>query len=157
MLTKIALLSLLATLVAGDHVTKDEKGAGFASAGFMLVKQEGYCGILGQVLGTDITDVTECFHLAKKAGATAFSMGRKYRMGICSVELLKFTCSEYNQWKDDEEEPICDWNLSDNGLFQSSRYYDWFAISPPFCDEGWVEIPGFKIGHSPPGGGSNLL
>ena len=102
MLTKIALLSLLATLVAGDHVTKDEKGADTAPdtvPSYMLVYQKGYCGDLGNDLGRDIYDPDECFRLAQEFRATAFSMGRKYRKGICSVELLKFTCSEYNQWK----------------------------------------------------------
>ena len=97
MLTKIALLSLLATLVAGDPVTKDENGADIA--GYMLVYKKGYCGALGQDLGKDIHDPDECCRLAQKFGATAFSMGRNYRKGRCSVELLKFTCSQYEQWQ----------------------------------------------------------
>ena len=76
MLTKIALLSLLATL-AGDPVTKDEKGADTApntdrSRGFMLVYERGYCGALGQDLGKDIHDPDECFRLAQEFRATAF-------------------------------------------------------------------------------------
>ena len=67
MLTKIALLSLLATLVAGDQ-----------SRGYMLVYQKGYCGNLGHDLRRDIYDPAECFRLAQESGATAFSMGRKY-------------------------------------------------------------------------------
>ena len=108
MLTKIALLSLLATLVAGDHVTKDEKGADTAPdtvvtserrRGYMLVYQKGYCGSLGNDLGRDVYDPDECFRLAQGLRATAFSMGRKYRKGMCSVELLKFTRSNYEQWQ----------------------------------------------------------
>jgi hypothetical protein len=104
MLTKIALLSLLATLVAGDHVKKDEKGADTAPdtdkrRGFMLVYKKGYCGNLGRDLGRDIYDPDECFRLAQEVRATAFSMGRKYRKGRCSVELLTFDCSAYAQWQ----------------------------------------------------------
>ena len=65
----------------------------------MLVYQKGYCGDLGNDLGRDIYDPDECFRLAQEFRATAFSMGRKYRKGICSVELLKFTCSNYEQWQ----------------------------------------------------------
>ena len=112
MLTKIALLavlSLLATLVAGpdyprDHITKkkDEREADTAPdtvPGYMLVYQKGYCGSLGKDLGRDIYDPAECFRLAQGLRATAFSMGRKYRKGMCSVELLKFTRSNYEQWQ----------------------------------------------------------
>ena len=94
MLTKIALLSLLATLVAGDHVTTKD-----TARDFMLVFAKGFCGALGQDLGTDIYDPMECFQLAQEAGATAFSMGRKHRKGRCSVELLPFACDNYKQWE----------------------------------------------------------
>ena len=87
MLTKIALLSFLqASLVAGDHVKKDEKGADTApdtdrSRGFMLVYQKGYCGNLGRDLGRNIYDPDECFRLAQEFGATAFSMAENTGRG----------------------------------------------------------------------------
>jgi len=134
MLTKIALLSLLATLVAGDHVTKDEKGADSAPdtvPSYMLVYQKGYCGSLGKDLGRDIFDPDECFRLAQGLRATAFSMGRKYRKGRCSVELLEFTCSNYEQWQAHAEDPVCTdaWSGA-SGKFHDSRYYDWYALEP---------------------------
>jgi len=139
MLTKIALLSLLATLVAGpdyprDHITrkKDEREADTAPdtvPGYMLVYPKGYCGSLGKDLGRDIYDPAECFRLAQGLRATAFSMGRKYRKGMCSVELLKFTRSNYEQWQDHPDDPVCNDAWSD-GKFHDSRYYDWYALEP---------------------------
>jgi len=144
MLTKIALLSLLATLVAGDHVTKDEKGADSAPdtvPGYMLVYQKGYCGSLGKDLGRDIFDPNECFRLAQGLRATAFSMGRKYRKGRCSVELLEFTCSNYEQWQEHPDDPECPdaWSCANGQCpFHDSRYYDWYALEPQ-CDQSSYE------------------
>ena len=90
MLIKITLLSLLATLVAG----RDEK-----FRGYMLVDEKGYCGGLGRTMGRNIFRPQKCYRLAKDHGASAFSMGRKYRRGTCSIELLPFTCDDYKQWK----------------------------------------------------------
>eukprot|EP00964_Phaeocystis_antarctica_P161877 scaffold135138_cov69-Phaeocystis_antarctica.AAC.1 len=64
----------------------------------MLVYEKGYCGGLGRTLGRTTVDPQECFKLAKRAGASAFSMGRRYRKGRCSVELLEFTSDDYKQW-----------------------------------------------------------
>lgn len=86
---KIMLLSLLATLIIADGRAR----------GYMLVFQGGYCGGLGQTLGTDIVDPQDCYRLAKKHKATGFSMGRGYRRGKCCVELLDFDCGNYKQWQ----------------------------------------------------------
>ena len=88
---KITLLALLlATLIAGKKTR---------NRGFMLVYEQGYCDALGKTLGTDIRDPHECFKLARKHKATDFSMGRRYRRGKCSVELLDFDCGTYKQWQ----------------------------------------------------------
>ena len=96
MLIKIMLLSLLATIVAADNSHRSRKDE--RVRGYMLVYEKGYCGGLGRTLGRNIRDPQECLKLAKHTGASAFSMGRRYRKGRCSVELLKFPCSEYKQW-----------------------------------------------------------
>ena len=62
---KIMLLSLLATLIIADGRAR----------GYMLVFQGGYCGGLGQTLGTDIVDPQDCYRLAKKSlSAAVWSM-----------------------------------------------------------------------------------
>jgi len=96
--------------------------------GFMLVYTKGYCGGLGRTLGTQIYDPQECFRLAQAAGRTGFSMGRKYRKGKCSVELLPFTCDEYAQWQANPDDPAC--SSSWTGGFHNSKYYDWYALEP---------------------------
>ena len=105
MLIKIMLLSLLATVVAADNSHRSRKRPGprrrgpeERTRGYKLVYEKGYCGSIGKDLGRNIRDPQECYQLAKHTGASAFSMGRKYRKGRCSVELLKFPCSEYKQW-----------------------------------------------------------
>ena len=86
---KITLFPLLATLIIAEAKAR----------GYMLVFKKGYCGRLGKTLATDITDPQDCFKLARKHKATGFSMGRRYRKGKCSVELLDFTSDDYKQWQ----------------------------------------------------------
>jgi hypothetical protein len=98
--------------------------------GFMLVYEKGYCGGLGRLLQRT-TDSGVCRQLAVEAGATGFSMGRRYRRGRCCVETLKFECSDYKQWQENPDDPKC--SSSWSGGFHKSRYYDWYAIEP-VCD-----------------------
>eukprot|EP00964_Phaeocystis_antarctica_P097032 scaffold63241_cov53-Phaeocystis_antarctica.AAC.1 len=93
------LLSLLATIVAADnsHRSRKDKKARHVP-GYMLVYHKGYCGGLGETLSRRVRDPQECFKLALDHFATGFSMGRRYRKGKCSVELLEFTSDDYNQW-----------------------------------------------------------
>ena len=100
MLIKIMLLSLLATVVAADnsHRSRKDKKARDLSRGYLLVYEKGYCGGLGRTLGRRLSDQQECFKLALDHGASAFSMGRRYRKGRCSVERLEFTRDDYKQW-----------------------------------------------------------
>jgi hypothetical protein len=101
--------------------------------GWMLVYEEGYCGGLGRTLSRDTTDPEACRKLAVDAGATGFSMGRRYREGKCCVETLQFTCANYQQWQADPRDPECPTSWS--GGFHNSRYYDWYAIEPTAdCD-----------------------
>jgi len=100
--------------------------------GFRLVYQKGYCGALGETLGRSVFEPSECFRLTQAAGKTGFSMGRRYREGKCSVELLPFTCDEYKQWRENPDDPKC--SSSWTGGFHNSRYYDWYALEPN-CDE----------------------
>jgi len=51
--------------------------------GWMLVYRKGYCGGLGRTLSRDTVDPEGCRKLAVDAGATGFSMGRRYRKGKC--------------------------------------------------------------------------
>ena len=100
MLIKIMLLSLLATIVAADNShrsRKDKKARGYIE-GYTLVYQKGYCGGVGKTLSRTTVKPQECFKLALEHFATGFSMGRRYRKGKCSVELLEFTSDDYKQW-----------------------------------------------------------
>jgi len=99
--------------------------------GYMLVRERGYCGGLGKTLGYHIRDPQACYELAAEAHTQAFSMGRKYRQGRCSVETLSFSCDVYKEWRADLENPSCDSSWS--GGFHRSRYYDWYAIQPNEC------------------------
>jgi hypothetical protein len=96
--------------------------------GFSLIREGGYCGSLGQTLSYDTTDPAGCRQLAVEAGATGFSIGRKYRKGKCCAETLEFTCDDYNGWKANPENPECP--VFDDKKFHNSRYYDWYAIEP---------------------------
>jgi uncharacterized protein YegL len=98
------------------------------SQGFMLVRKAGYCGWLGRQLGRHVYDPTKCAALANKVGATAFSMGQKWRKGRCNVELYEFSCDVFHQWQQNPESPSCSW--SGSGGFHSSGGYDWYAIQP---------------------------
>jgi len=99
--------------------------------GWMLVYKKGYCGNLGRTLGRNIRDPADCFKLAQAAKKTGFSMGRRYRRGKCCVELLKFTCDDYEQWQKDPRDPKCnDMYGGNQGGFHKSRYYDWYALEP---------------------------
>ena len=93
MLIKITLLSLLVTLGAGFSRSPEKKRR------YMLVYQGGYCGGPGKVVGRNIYNARKCYEVAKDHGASAFSIGRQYRRGICWIELLPFTCDDYKQWK----------------------------------------------------------
>ena len=96
MLIKIMLLSLLATVVAADNSHRSRKDK--KARGYMLVYKKGYCGGLGKTLSRQVRDPQECSKLALDHFATGFSMGRRYRKGKCSVELLEFTSDDYKQW-----------------------------------------------------------
>jgi len=95
--------------------------------GYMLVKEGGYCGWLGDELGTDVYDPQACFELAQKAGAKAFSMGRDYRHGQCYIEIETITCDNYLGWRKAPEDPHC---MMWKGKFAESMYYDWYALEP---------------------------
>jgi len=105
--------------------------------GFMLVYEKGYCGGLGQTarhpngMPRRIHDPEECFRWTQGEGRTGFSLGRKYRTGRCSIELLKFTCANYQQWQNNPDAPECP--TSWHGGFHRSRYYDWYALEPAEC------------------------
>jgi hypothetical protein len=96
--------------------------------GYILVRKAGYCGWLGRLLGRKVFGADRCAELARKSGATAFSMGQKWRRGRCNVEIFEFTCEVYKQWQDNPENPSCSW--SGSGSFHSSSGYDWYAIQP---------------------------
>merc|ERR1740139_196619 len=101
------------------------------SQGFILVRKAGYCGWLGRMLGRKIYQPERCAELARKAGAGAFSMGKKWRRGRCNVELFEFTCEIYKKWQNNPENPSCSW--SGSGGFHSSSGYDWYAMQPSDC------------------------
>jgi uncharacterized protein YegL len=100
--------------------------------GYILVRKAGYCGWLGRLLGTKVYEPDRCAELARKAGASAFSMGQKWRKGRCNVELFEFTCEVYGKWQNNPENPSCSW--SGSGSFHSSSGYDWYAIQPGDCN-----------------------
>jgi len=101
--------------------------------GWMLVYKRGYCGGLGRTLSRSTVDPEACRQLAVEAGATGFSMGRRYRKGKCCVETLQFKCEDYKGWVANPENPSCSSNWE--GGFHKSRYYDWYAIEPTAdCD-----------------------
>jgi hypothetical protein len=95
--------------------------------GYMLVRKAGYCGWLGRMLGRR-ENPDSCAEKARKAKATAFSVGQRWRKGRCNVELFEFTCAVYKQWQDNPENPSCSW--SNSGGFHRSSGYDWYAIEP---------------------------
>jgi len=99
--------------------------------GFLLVKKDGYCGAMGRLLGTQVYDSDSCANLAREAGATAFSLGNKWRRGKCHVEHYEFTCDTYNEWHTQPENPTC--SFSTSGEFHSSSGYDWYALQPATC------------------------
>jgi len=101
--------------------------------GWMLVYKKGYCGGLGRTLSRSTVDPEACRKLAVDAGATGFSMGRRYRKGKCCVETLQFACEDYKGWVANPDNPSCSSNWA--GGFHKSRYYDWYAIEPTAeCD-----------------------
>jgi uncharacterized protein YegL len=102
---------------------KEEK-----SQGYILVRKEGYCGVLGKLLGNKVFEADICATLAIEAKATAFSLGKKWRKGRCNVEIYDFTCDVYQQWQNKKEHPACSW--SNSGSFHSSSGYDWYALEP---------------------------
>jgi uncharacterized protein YegL len=95
--------------------------------GFMLVKEEGYCGDRGDLLSKDVRGAEDCAFLAQGAGAQAFLLGAWFRRGYCYTSPMTVDETQFNEWEQNRVEPGC--NAEDG--WTVSKLFDFYAIAPP--------------------------
>jgi uncharacterized protein YegL len=94
--------------------------------GYMLVKDQGYCGERGALLSKDVPDAESCAYLAQGAQAQAFLLGTWFRKGYCYSSPMSVDESQYNAWELDRLQPACP--AADG--WTTSKIYDFYAIRP---------------------------
>merc|ERR1719291_237961 len=96
--------------------------------GYILVFKDGYCGELGRLVSKTSFDTDDCYMRAKEYDAVAFSFGKKWRKGKCTIEEMPFNCNDYKGWQEAPDKPKCP--FSDTGFAHKASGYDWYAINP---------------------------
>jgi len=94
--------------------------------GFMLIKQNGYCGGRGQLLSKEANDVSTCSYLAQGAGADAFLLGVWYRQGYCYASQMTVDEAQFTAWEQNRVEPAC---IAADG-WTASKLFDFYAMTP---------------------------
>lgn len=94
--------------------------------GFMLVKEEGYCGERGDLLSKDVRGAEDCAFLAQGAGAQAFLLGAWFRRGYCYTSPMTVDEAQFNEWEQNRVEPAC----SAPDGWTVSKLFDFYAVAP---------------------------
>jgi len=93
--------------------------------GFMHVKDSGYCGGRGALLGQDDSITAEsCAFLAQGAGVQSFILGTWFRKGYCYAGEMAVDTAQYDEWNGAKVNPSCP-----DG-WTNSMIYDFYAIAP---------------------------
>jgi len=96
-----------------------------SSAGYILVKESGYCGGRGAVLSKDVQDAEACYALAQGAGAQAFLLGAWFRRGYCYASTMSVSSQTFEDWEGNRMAPSCSFG------WRNSKLFDFYAIEPP--------------------------
>jgi hypothetical protein len=94
------------------------------SAGYMHVKDGGYCGGRGNLLSTEVNDAEGCAFLVQGAGATSFLLGTWFRRGYCYAGTMSVDSAQYQEWESARVSPACpeEWT--------NSMIFDFYAMEP---------------------------
>jgi len=94
--------------------------------GFMLVKENGYCGERGDLLSKDANDDETCSYLARGAGAQSFLLGVWFRRGYCYTSPTPVDAAQFTAWEANRVQPECSaaegWTIS--------KLFDFYALAP---------------------------
>lgn len=94
-------------------------------AGYIMVKESGYCGGRGQLLAREVEDAESCFYLAQGAGAEAFLLGAWFRRGYCYASTMAVDQQQFDEWEQSRDQPQCSYG------WRNSKLFDFYAIAPP--------------------------
>lgn len=94
--------------------------------GFMLVKENGYCGERGDLLSKDASDEETCSYLARGAGAQSFLLGVWFRRGYCYTSPTPVDAAQFTAWEANRVQPEC----SAVEGWTTSKLFDFYALAP---------------------------
>jgi len=92
--------------------------------GYAHVKDSGWCGDKGSVLGKTATDAEACAALASGASAQSFLLGAFFRRGWCIACTMQVSEDQYTTWQKSKDDPKCSTGWT------SSMLYDFYAMQP---------------------------
>jgi len=94
------------------------------SAGYMHLKDQGFCGGRGSLLSTEANDAEACAFLAQGAQVQSFILGTWFRRGYCYAGELTFDEAQYETWEGERANPSC----ADG--WTGSKIYDFYVLEP---------------------------
>jgi len=94
--------------------------------GFMLVKENGYCGERGELLSKDASDEETCSYLARGMEAQSFLLGVWFRRGYCYTSPTLVDAAQFTAWEANRVDPAC--SAADG--WTTSKLFDFYALSP---------------------------
>ena len=116
-------LTLFCPQVISFSLTTVQETAG----GFHHVKDEGFCGGRGALLGDTVgMTAAACAALAVGAAAPGFLLGTWFQRGKCYASEFAVDQAQYETWEANPETPECP---APNG-FTDSQIYDYYAMKP---------------------------
>merc|ERR1719152_292654 len=89
-------------------MSPSETAAEERSLQYMLVKQKGLCGELGQELSKDTPNAGDCAALARAAEASSFALGVGFKQGACLATSTVVDKAKMDAWIADRRAPACD-------------------------------------------------
>jgi len=92
--------------------------------GYFLLRENGRCGVRGQLLGDEVDSIGDCAVLARKAGVEAFSYGSWVSKGKCYAENMDVSKTKLTQWQIDRRAPLC----HETGGWKEDRLFDTYVL-----------------------------
>lgn len=123
-----AFVEQILTKLCPNSISPSERATLAVQQGYMLVKEGGVCGPIGQVLSRNAADAKECYVLAKRSGAQSFVMGRYFQTGFCYAMAAAVSSDTWAAWVSSVVAPQCP--ATSNKEFESNRMYSFYGMKP---------------------------
>jgi len=96
--------------------------------GYMHVKDGGWCGDQGDLLGSDVGDAEQCAALVSGAGGHSFLLGVSFARGKCVMGTMEVDHAQWTKWQAQESRASPECSLGEG--WKSSALFDFYAMEP---------------------------